>query len=70
MKKLNSEFLPQIIMGLLLGTFISLKLIGYINWSWWWVTSPLWGGFLLAIVFMLFAGIIISIQKIKTKFKK
>lgn len=23
-------------------TFIVLKLIGIINWSWWWIFSPLW----------------------------
>lgn len=28
--------------GLLAIVFITLKLIGYINWSWWWVLSPLW----------------------------
>jgi len=22
--------------------FIGLKLTGYIDWSWWWVLSPLW----------------------------
>ncbi|MEL5280853.1 hypothetical protein PTR01_21405 [Serratia bockelmannii] len=22
--------------------FITLKLMGYITWSWWWVTAPLW----------------------------
>jgi len=22
--------------------FITLKLTGYIAWSWWWVLSPLW----------------------------
>lgn len=22
--------------------FIGLKLTNYIDWSWWWVTSPLW----------------------------
>jgi len=37
------------ILGLI---FITLKLTGYINWSWWWVTLPFWGVavFLLAIV--------------------
>jgi hypothetical protein len=70
MKKSNSEFLAQIIIGILLVSFVSLKLIGYINWSWWWITSPLWGGLLLAIAFMLLDAIIISIQKIKSKFKK
>ena len=28
--------------GLLTIAFIVLKLTGYINWSWWWVLSPLW----------------------------
>jgi hypothetical protein len=28
----------------LLGVlFIGLKLTGYIDWSWWWVTLPFWG---------------------------
>lgn len=22
--------------------FLVLKLAGYISWSWWWVTAPLW----------------------------
>lgn len=26
--------------GLLTIVFITLKLTGYINWSWWWVLSP------------------------------
>ncbi len=28
--------------GLLTVLFIGLKLTGYINWSWWWVLSPIW----------------------------
>ena len=27
--------------------FIILKLVGVIEWSWWWVTLPLWGGIVL-----------------------
>lgn len=34
--------------GLLFITFLVLKLTNVINWSWWWVTAPLWGGFALA----------------------
>lgn len=30
-------------LGLLAIVFITLKLCNVINWSWWWVTSPLWG---------------------------
>lgn len=28
--------------GVLFITFLVLKLCGVTNWSWWWVTSPLW----------------------------
>lgn len=30
--------------------FMTLKLMGYITWSWWWVTLPLWGGIALIIL--------------------
>ena len=36
--------------GLLTILFIGLKLTGYINWSWWWVLSPLWIGLALALI--------------------
>ncbi len=36
--------------GLLTIVFITLKLIGYITWSWWWILSPLWISFLIFIV--------------------
>jgi hypothetical protein len=32
--------------------FMVLKLTGYITWSWWYVTLPLWGPILLALVIM------------------
>ena len=31
------------VMGLLLVLFVGLKLTGLIDWSWWWVTAPIWG---------------------------
>lgn len=34
--------------GMLAIVFIVLKLTGVINWSWWWVLSPLWLGFALS----------------------
>ena len=36
--------------GLLTLIFITLKLIGVINWSWWWVLSPLWISFGIGLV--------------------
>lgn len=49
--------------GLLTIVFIILRLIPYgdghiINWSWWWVLSPLWINVLLVIAVVLIATII------------
>jgi len=44
--------------GLLTVLFIGLKLTGHITWSWWWVLSPLWIGFLIGIFFLLLVIII------------
>jgi hypothetical protein len=42
--------------GLLTIVFITLKLTDYIDWSWWWVLSPLWIPFvIIAIVIVLLA---------------
>ena len=40
-------------MGLLALIFITLKLTGFIDWSWWYVTAPLWGGVVLILVIYL-----------------
>ncbi|MEN6540881.1 MAG: Gp49 family protein [Mizugakiibacter sp.] len=46
------------ILGLLGVVFVTLKLLGVINWSWWWVTAPFWGGIALVLaVFLIFAPI-------------
>ena len=35
--------------------FLVLKLTHVIDWSWWWITSPLWIGAILAIIaFIIF----------------
>ncbi len=36
--------------GLLTVLFVALKLLGKIDWSWWWVLSPLWISAGLALV--------------------
>ncbi len=39
--------------------FITLKLIGKIDWSWWWILSPLWISLLLTLFFFaVFAAIV------------
>jgi hypothetical protein len=44
--------------GLMFLIFMTLKLIGVINWSWWWVTSPLWLGFVLIVLLILIIELI------------
>jgi hypothetical protein len=44
--------------GLLTIAFIVLKLTGYINWSWWWVWSPVW---IAALVFVAIVTVILLI---------
>jgi len=39
--------------GLLFLLFLGLKLTNQIDWSWWWVTAPLWGPIALVLVFAL-----------------
>lgn len=36
--------------GWLTLLFIALKLTGQIDWSWWWVVSPIWIGILVAFI--------------------
>lgn len=45
--------------GLLTILFIGLKLGGIINWSWWWVLSPIW----LPIAVLLFIGALLFLVK-------
>lgn len=44
--------------GLLGVAFVILKLCGVINWSWWWVTAPFWGGAALALAVIAAIGFV------------
>lgn len=46
--------------GFLTIVFIVLKLLNVIEWSWWWVLSPLWISVSL-VVAILFIGFIIAL---------
>ncbi len=39
--------------------FLVLKLVGQIDWSWWWITSPLW----IPVIGAILIGIIIVILR-------
>lgn len=38
------------VLGLLGVAFVILKLTNYIDWSWWYVTLPFWGGIALLLI--------------------
>lgn len=44
--------------GLMFLILMTLKLTNYIDWSWWWVTAPLWGGFAIFVLIVLIIIII------------
>ncbi len=54
-KMINSS--PATFFELLAVLFIGLKLGGIIDWSWWWVLSPIWGPI------VIFTPIIIYLYK-------
>lgn len=41
--------------------FLVLKLTNVINWSWWWVTAPLWIPVSISLVLLLIAIAILGI---------
>ena len=50
-------------LGMLALIFITLKLTGYIVWSWVWVLAPLWGGFILGLVIMFITVVFAAWEK-------
>lgn len=60
---------PSIGIGMILFiVFLILKLTNNIDWSWWWVTSPLWISAGLFFV-ILIIGIIVIVLKDILKYK-
>lgn len=59
------------VVGLLGVVFVTLKLCGVIDWSWWWVTAPFWGGLAIAIVVLIVvfasAGVMAIVETLTEK---
>ena len=43
-------------LGALAVAFIVFKLTGHIDWSWWWVTLPIWGPLSIFVALLAAAG--------------
>ena len=46
---------------LLTVLFVGLKLTDNIDWSWWWVLSPMW---LPAVILLVIVSVVMSLSKI------
>ena len=63
----------MMVIGLLLLVgivFIVLKLLAIINWSWIWVTCPVWAAAAIAIIAGIFHSILVEIAKYADKKEK
>jgi hypothetical protein len=53
------------ILGILGIVFVTLKLCGVINWSWWWVLLPFYGPLALALVLLVLCSGLLGIINLK-----
>jgi hypothetical protein len=51
--------------GLLTIVFIVLKLLHYIDWSWWWVLAPIWITAIIVVGLLFIILVITIIQEVK-----
>lgn len=47
--------------GAIFLVFLILKLTHVIDWSWWWITAPLWIPVSLSIIILVIIGIIAAV---------
>lgn len=53
------------ILAIMFLIFMTLKLCSVIDWSWWWVTAPLWGGLAVIGGFLLVTLVIAILSEMK-----
>ncbi len=50
--------------GLLTIVFLTLKLLGKITWSWWWVLSPIWITIAIMILIIAIVAIVVIFSNV------
>ena len=55
------------VLGLLGVAFVVLKLTGYIDWSWWYVTLPFWGGAAVVLGVLLIALLFAAVAEMRRR---
>ena len=56
--------------NLLFLVFLVLKLTKVIDWSWWWITAPLWGPIGVCVVLIIIGVILIALADCYTHGKR
>ncbi|WP_299075864.1 hypothetical protein [uncultured Paraglaciecola sp.] len=67
MSKVTQVSDNSLLPSLLLVLFIGLKLTGFIDWSWWWVMSPLWIPIVAAVVILIFYGLYLAMRSARQR---
>ena len=55
------------VLGLLGVVFVTLKLTAVIDWSWWWVTLPFWGGLAVILAILAAVGVVYVVATLAGK---
>ncbi len=63
MSKQETTFFNSGILTILFVVLLVLKLTGNIDWSWWWVTSPLWLPLVLLLVTIIGVVVFYNVKK-------
>lgn len=58
------------LLGLVFIVFLVLKLCGVIDWSWWWVTAPLWIPLSISLVVFVICSLLIGVIEIWERSRK
>ena len=54
--------------NLLFLVFLVLKLTKVIDWSWWWITAPLWGPISISLLFFVLVLLTVTVGLKKGKY--
>ena len=57
------------LLEILLIVFVILKLVGTIDWSWWWVLSPILISFALGVIILIISLVIALVLALVDKLK-
>jgi len=62
--KTTREVMKFPFISILTLMFVAAKLVGYIDWSWWWVFCPIWIEAAITIAVLVVIGIVALITNI------